>query len=234
MNIAIITICTGKYTLFFDGLYKSCKEHFIKEAYKGFFVFTDGEIQKQDDIIRVEQKKLGWPFDTMMRFHMFNRIEPLLTEYDYIFFMNANMLVVDEITSDILPTKENDYLVGVDHPGFTGRDPKFYTYEKNPISNFFIKDGEGKHYFQGCLNGGRSNEFLSMSKELEYLMNEDLQKRHIPLWHDESALNWYFSKRNPKLLAPSYAYPDVADPPYEKKILQLDKNKFGGHDYLRS
>jgi len=234
MKIAILTICTGKYNLFFDNFYQSCKEKFLSNMHRTFFVFTDGEIQTKENVIRVEQKKLGWPFDTMMRFHMFNRIESLLHEYDYIFFMNVNMFVNLEIHDDILPTLENDFLVGVDHPCFSGKKINSFTYERNPISKFYIPFDTGKYYFQGCLNGGRSKEFLTMSKELENLINGDLINNHIPLWHDESALNWYFYKKNPKVLPSSYAYVESSVEEYEKKIIQLDKNKFGGHTFLRS
>jgi len=233
MRVAILTICTGKYTMFFKGFYESSKEYFLPGIEKNFFVFTDGVIENGSDVIRVEQKKLGWPFDTMMRFSMFNSISDQLKDFDYIFFLNANMVCVEKVGEEILPNKENDYLVGVDHPGFYHRPQDTFTYERNRISNFFIDINQGKNYFQGCLNGGRSKEFLEMSIELEKLIYDDLRKNHIPLWHDESALNWYYSKRNPKVLPPSYAYPEVANPDYDKKIIQLDKSKFGGHDFLR-
>ena len=233
MKIAILTICTGKYTMFFKQLYETCKMNFLEEYEKTFFVFTDGDIENNSDVVRIEQKKLGWPFDTMMRFSMFNRISDRLSEYDYIFFLNANMVVSSKVGSEILPNEENDYLVGVDHPGFHGKPKQNFTYERNKSSNFYIPFEDGKIYFQGCFNGGRNKEFLEMSKELEILIYDDLKKNHIPLWHDESALNWYYSKRNPKPLPPSYAYPEVSEPDYEKKIIQLDKTKYGGHDFLR-
>jgi hypothetical protein len=233
MKIAILTICTGKYTIFFKQLYESCKTNFLQEDEKTFFVFTDGEIESSSDVVRIEQRKLGWPLDTMMRFSMFNRISDKLLEYDYIFFLNANMVVSSKVGSEIIPNEENDYLVGVAHPGFHGEPKERFTYERNKSSNFYIPFEEGKVYFQGCFNGGRSKEFLEMSKQLDVLIYDDLKKNHVPLWHDESALNWYYSKRNPKSLPPSYAYPEVAEPDYEKKIIQLDKTKHGGHDFLR-
>ena len=74
MKIGILTICTGKYTIFFDSLYESLEKHFLKGYEKTYYVFTDGEIREEDNVVRIEQTKLGWPYDTMMRFNMFNGI----------------------------------------------------------------------------------------------------------------------------------------------------------------
>lgn len=235
MKIAIITICTGKYTMFFQKFYESCKSNFLSNHERTFYVFTDGIITESEDIVRIEQKKLGWPFDTMMRFSMFNSMTDELQKNDYIFFFNVNMVFLKQVEeSEVLPDETNDYLVGVHHLAFFNKPRYTFTYENNPISNFYIEPDAGKSYFQGCLNGGRSIEYLKMSRELEKLTYEDLKKNHIPLWHDESALNWYYSKINPKELHPHYSWHEPSGYEEGAKILLLDKNKMGGHQFLRS
>lgn len=232
MQINVIAIFTGKYKLFFQSLYESSEKYFLPQYSKKYYVFSDGDISTHSNVAKIEQEKLGWPYDTMMRFHMFNKLS--LDENAYIFFLNANMLFVNTVDTEVLPQKEHDFLMGVKHPGFYNKNVESYPYEKRQSSSFYIPKGDGKFYFQGCFNGGRVKEFLEMSKELSILIDKDVKNSIIPRWHDESALNWYYKSKNPLALNPEYAYPESWENAFSKKIIQLDKNNYGGHDYLRS
>lgn len=229
--ITIFTICTGKYTAFFKNLYESCEKLFLKNIEKEYIVFTDGDIGFAPNVHKVYQQKLGWPYDTMMRFHMFNQVKP---NGDFVYFFNANMLVVDDIGEEVIPNANNDYLVGVNHPAFMSENATRFPYERRNQSQFYIPNGVGNHYYQGCFNGGSTKNFMEMSKDLASKIDIDLNNGIIPIWHDESALNWYFHKRNPLLVSSSYAYPESYNLPIPKKIIQLDKSKLGGHEFLRS
>jgi hypothetical protein len=234
MNITIFTICTGKYNIFFENFYNSCDKYFLTDHNKRYFVFTDSDIISRENIVKVYQKKIGWPFDTMMRFHMFNRVRTEVLKSDYTFFFNVNLNFVDQINDEVLPNEENDYLVGVSHPGYHQTPIDHLPFERNPVSSFFIPFGQGRNYFQGCFNGGKTELFMEMSEELELKLNSDLQKKHIPIWHDESALNWYLNQRNPLTLPPSYAHPEKCEPQTVIKAIQIDKKDHGGHDFLRN
>ena len=232
MRIDILTICTGKYTMFFDGLYESSEKYFLPGHEKRYIVFTDGEIKQRDNVLRIEQPKLGWPFDTMMRFNMFNSIKEII-DGDYVFFLNANMLFVDIVGEEVIPSEKNDYLMGVIHPGYHDKTNMYFPYERRTHSSVQIPYGQGTIYYQGCFNGGRTEEFLKMSSILATSIESDLSKSIVPIWHDESALNWYYSFRNTLAINPSYAYPESGDMEIDKKIIQLDKSKLGGHNFLR-
>jgi hypothetical protein len=39
--------------------------------------------------------------------------------------------------------------------------------------------------------------------------------------------------RNPKILSPAYGYPEERKLPFQPKIVIRDKNKYGGHAFLR-
>jgi hypothetical protein len=234
MNITIFTICTGKYNIFFESFYNSCEKNFLTSYNKKYFVFTDSEIISRENIVKVNQNKLGWPFDTMMRFHMFNRIEDEIKNSDFTFFFNVNLNFLEEIGNEVLPSIENNYLVGVNHPGYFNTDINFVPFERNKNSQFYIPLGQGSFYFQGCFIGGRTREFMEMSNDLERLINVDLSNNIIPIWHDESAMNWYYSKKSPLAIDPNYAWPEVTHYDGVIKGLQVDKNKFGGHNFLRN
>jgi hypothetical protein len=233
MNIGVLIICTGKYHIFFKDLYESCEKFFLPDHKKTYYVFTDSDVPVADNIKKIEQPFLGFPFDTMMRYKMFSENKSILEKEDYLFFLNANMLCTSLVGEEIIPTEQNDYLMAVQHPGYAGRNIDEYTYERNARSNFYIPYGKGKYYYQGNFNGGRSLEFLEMSQKLSALINNDLSKGITPIWHDESALNWYLLNKNPLMASTQYATPEGWGI-QNVKIMNRDKNKFGGYTYLRT
>ena len=211
MRISVLTIATGKYIQFIDSLIRSAEKYFLPGIEKTYFVFTDSteEIKIEGSrIVKIEQKKLGWPYDTMMRFHMFEMVEKMLSETNYCFFMNANMEVVSEIDISILPAPKNDGIVTVLHPAFFNQNKYTYTYERREESNFCVPVGRENFYYQGCFFGAESRAFLVMTSVLKKLIDDDLSNGIVPLWHDESALNWYLLDKNPFALNPGYAYPE--------------------------
>jgi hypothetical protein len=44
---------------------------------------------------------------------------------------------------------------------------------------------------------------------------------------------WFYLKKNPLLVDCSYAYPENWSIPFERKIIQRDKNSYGGYTHLR-
>jgi hypothetical protein len=234
-RIGILYICTGKYSVFFEQFYNSAENYFMKNHKVTYYIFTDDpNIKEMDNVKIINQPVLGWPYDTMKRFHMFNSKKDILSNEDYLFFFNANMSFVDYVNEEILPTEENDNLMAVNHPGFYNARKEVFTYERRKESQFYIPNTEGKLYYQGCFNGGKSNVFLEMSQKLADMIDIDLNNNIIPIWWDESALNWYYKDKNPLAVPPGYAYPESWTLPFDKKIVQLDKNKFGGYNFLRN
>lgn len=235
MKIAIVYICTGKYDRFFGDFYESSENLFIPGSGKTYFVWTDSELESfnKPNVIKTHQEKLGWPFDTLMRFNMFVTRREELLEFDYVFFFNANMKILKEMSSlDVLPTIEDNWLVSVEHPGYPdSRGPL----ESRIESTAYINPLTNTQYRQGCLFGGASKEFINMIDELDRNVSIDLEKDIIAIWHDESHMNRYFVDNKPKTLKPNYAYPENWQFNGEKICIQIDKSKYpGGHQELRS
>ncbi|WP_423737532.1 family 6 glucosyltransferase [Chitinophaga caseinilytica] len=233
-RIAILYICTGKYTVFWKDFFKSTEQHFLTGCKVEYFVFTDGDIfPVADNVTIVECDHLGWPAVTLLRYAMFCGIEDVLMEYDYLFFMNANLIINQPFSVDILPVSEE--LLGVIHPGFYNKNRSEYTYESNDSSTAYLSADQGAHYYMGGFYGGKSLSFLKMSRQLKSNIEIDLKNGIIAVWHDESHLNKYFwdNKDILKTLDPSYGYPENWILPFKKRILIRDKMKFGGHNYLR-
>ena len=218
-NIGLCIMATGKYITFAASLIKSAETYFCKNHQVTYFVFTDGELLLYEvdpkKIVIMHQSKLGWPYDTLMRFKVYwdnrNKFELM----DYIFACDADMLFVDIVGDEILSD-----LVATQHPLQKGRG----TYETNKLSAACIAKHEGTHYFAGGFYGGIKREFFNL---ITFTMNQveiDLEKKYIALWHDESHLNRYFVDHKPTLiLCPSYCYPQGYDIPYAPKLVALQK-----------
>jgi len=232
-SVAILYICTGAYDVFWKDFYDSVETKFLPSIEKHYFVFTDSKkIENSDHIHLIFQERLPWPYPTLFRFKMFNKLHEDLNEFDFIFFMNANLLVIEMVGEEILPYAQG--LSAVLHPGFYAENnPDKYTYDRNPRSLAYIPFGQGCRYFMGGFNGGRAKDFLKMCDTLNRNVDLDLSKGIIALWHDESHLNRYMLNRDPLILTPAYGYPEGWKLPFSPKIIIRDKNRFGGHDALR-
>lgn len=216
-NIGITVMATGKYIQFVPPLVESAKKHFCTNHNVTFYVFTDQDFPSTDNIVTIYQGRLGWPFDTMMRFHAYALQKDLLSREDYLYACDADMLFVGDVGDEILSD-----LVSTQHPGFVGQRG---SYETRPISKAYISDREGDQYFCGGFYGGNSHEFLKMASICAKNILTDLGNGFIAVWHDESHLNRYFVDHKPtKILTPSYCYPESWKLPYTKRLLALDKN----------
>jgi len=232
-DIAILYICTGNYSIFFKDFYKSAETNFLPNYKKHYFVFTDKKFFfKKPNIEYIFQKKIGWPFDTLSRFHFFSKMIDRLQSFDFTFFFNANALCIKQISNTILPTA-NDFVIAL-HPPFINKQNSEFPYERNPISTAFIDFHEGNHYFQACFFGAKSEKMEKLINDISSNIDTDLRNNYIAIWHDESHLNKYFLDKKINILDCSYIYPEHFENPYENKIIMRDKNKLGGHENFRN
>lgn len=231
-RVGILYICTGLYSIFWEGFYKSFQENFLKDSEKEYFVFTDADaIYAQDNplVHKIYQKSLGWPDNTMKRFHIFLEHEDMYDSCDYLFFLNANVICVNEVTEqELLPLEdESKGIVVVKQPGFYNKPNTEFTYDRNPECAAYIPMGEGVYYVSGGCNGGRREDYLRAVKWMRDNTDKDIAKGIIALWHDESQLNKYVYTHDDYVVRePSFFYPEGWELPFEEKIRVLDKSKY--------
>jgi histo-blood group ABO system transferase len=216
-NVGLLIVATGKYISFVNPLIESARKHFCRNHRVTYFVFTDQEFAPPEDVVRIEQKRLGWPYDTMMRYKVYlNHWEKLL-EQDYLFACDADMQFVGDVGDEILGER-----VATLHPGFVG---KRGSYETRRNSKAYISEREGTYYFAGGFYGAQKDCFLHILKTTVSRIEDDLKRGIIAVWHDESHWNRYCVDFPPStVLTPSYCYPESWNLPYEKKLLALDKD----------
>jgi len=240
LKIAILYICTGKYSIFWQQFYESAEKYFLPSHEKQYFVFSDTlDNPHKENVSLIYQEKMGWPYDTLMRFHLFASIQGRLNNFDFIFFCNANLCFKKTITEEILSENGLPFdLIVVRHPFFYWvKDPKDFPYERRKKSLAYVSKGSGHTYVMGGFNGGKSEEYMEMVATLKNRITTDKKNGIIALWHDESHLNRYIneSKKRIKILDYTYGFPEGHDLPLKNDvyITFLDKEKFGGHDFLR-
>lgn len=238
-SIAILYIATGRYIVFWEHFYQSAEKYLLKDSKKQYFVFTDCENifgEGAANITKIHQKKLGWPYDTLMRFNIFLGAKDQISEYDYTYFFNGNTEIVAPIHCDeFLPEGVHNF-VFVHQPHMFHLPRKKFTYENNPRSTACINHKKGKYYITGALNGGRTKAYLSMCQTLSDQIHQDLANDIIAVWHDESHLNQFIIDRDDvKILPPLFTRGETEHWKHNAKIVFSDKThyRFGGHAYLR-
>lgn len=221
-KIGLCIMATGKYIQFVDPLVESARKYFCPHHQVTFFVYTDQPLHEEPDIVRIEQKRLGWPFDTMMRNSVYYQNRSHLEGQDYLYGIDADMLFVNPIGDEILGER-----VASLHAWYVG---KRGTYETNPASLACVYPGEGVHYFAGGFFGGSKQEFFNLTYETTRRINDDLTRNLVAIWHDESHWNRYCIDFKPTvILGLSYCCPQSWWDG-NSKIIALDKN----HEAFRS
>lgn len=200
MNVLFFTIATDKYYDFFiENLFNSLKKH-VKFHFD-FVCFTDKQDVSLFKTIKISH--LPFPLNTLLRYEIFMDNKDIFKKYDYVFYLDADMVLVGDIEEDIISD-----VVNVSHPGFYQKNRQDFSYEKNEKSTAYMREDEGTEYYQGCFQGGRTDLFLEMCSVLRENIRKDLKNNIIAEWWDESHMNRYrFFNPPTKTLSPDYALP---------------------------
>lgn len=227
-SVGLMFIATGKYDRYVQGVISSADKYFLKDYEVNYYVFTDKDLNinssRKINYIKIEHRT--FPYASMDRFKHFLGAKEQLKTNDYLFYCDVDSLFVDNIGDDILGE-----LVGVQHCGFVGKEG---TYENNSKSTSYISPENRKIYFGGGFSGGSSDRYLELAEKCANDLDIDQVNGIIPVYHDESIINKYFSGNLPEIiLSPEYHYPQSNLSYYKKiwgtnnyrpKILLLDKN----------
>lgn len=216
-NIGLLVVATGRYIEFVAPLIESAEKYFCRNHKVTYFVFTDGQAPQIPNVVPIFQKRLGWPYDTMMRLPMYAQSADYFKDMDYLFACDADMLFVDEVGDEVLGD-----LVGTLHPGYVGTKG---TYETRSISTAYIGPREGTSYYAGGFNGGKRDEYLKLAATITENIKKDLEKGIIAVWHDESHINRYFASNPPTItLTPSYCYWQGQVTQWHQRLVALSKD----------
>jgi hypothetical protein len=216
-TLGIITIATGKYfEEFIPGLKVTVDEHFQFQDYQvHFYCFTDSLV-RVDGVKNIPIKHFSWPFSTLLRYHWIRKNLLELRQYDYLIYMDADMRVVSTPPISIF----KNGLIAVRHPGYLSSPGAF---EIDREDSCYVPPPLRKNYYQGCFWGGQTAKFCGLIENLAQMVDDDLAKGQIPIWHDESYLNKYLCSQDCEALPPTYAWPENEPSSQTPYILHLAK-----------
>ena len=90
-RIAIFSIFTGNYSVFYKQFVKSIAFDFLPECDKHFFICTDRELSDykcvRGKVTEYVIDDMPFPYITLLRYKIFNeQINHAINDYDYVFF----------------------------------------------------------------------------------------------------------------------------------------------------
>jgi len=235
MNIGLLLIATNKYIKFLDPLVESVNKYFLTGHTVTIFCFTNIIDHKVAENVKIiPQEHMPWPLPTLKRFEIFYKNRDNYQNMDYLYYLDADMLINDFIGDEFLPIDKD--LLCVIHPGY--RRDLLQSFERRPQSHAYV---DWNHYVYHCggVQGGKKDAYLKACKILSDNILDDMSRGIIAVWHDESHWNKYLIS-NPdsyKELDCDYCYPE--NPPDNPKswnmpnkriIIALHKN----HEEMRS
>lgn len=240
MKIAIIYICTGKYSIFWEPFFSSCDKFFYPEAEKTYFVFTDDEelikrFQNSPNIHPYFQRRAGWPYDTLLRFNSFCTVQDQLRDFDYCYFWNANAVFLKSVDEKVipLPTPQKEMVLWRHTIGYDYDRPEQFNAEKNPESEAYVVPGSTCRSYGGGFFGGTAEGFIRMSIILRDRVASDLEKGLIATQHDQSHIVKYGTEIScvevPRDIIVSEEYMEGRDP----YVIFTNKQHVGGMHKLR-
>jgi hypothetical protein len=268
-SVGILMISTNDYL----DLWKKAVESLEFHAYKNLsrvivHLFTDREAEveswKYRSLKRIEVKtypipSYGWPDVTLLRYKLFSSQQAKINE-DLLMYLDSDMLVKRDFTSELFKNIRNDRVAVVQHPGFARNkglsflidmliNPRLITpyfrkfklsekgigsWELNPNSKAFLPNEKRKVYVHGAVWFGWNYEFMKMCKILAERTEQDLDNGIVATWHDESHLNWYIANNNVDILNNRFSgyqdYPNLDH--FDSAIVTIPKAKaFTLRDY---
>ena len=231
-SVGFLIVATGKYDVFVDPLINSIERYVLPNNPKHYHIFTDKPsinlTTPNYTLHKIDHRP--FPYPTLHRFHFFSKYSNLLTQ-DYLAYIDADTLISSKIGTEILTSR-----TVTQHCGYVNM---LGTFESDQASACYVSEASAKNYYGGGFYCLTQDEFINMTNWCKDTIDHEESHGRVPVWHDESAINKYFTMIEPtRVLSPSYHYPEDNPRIYESwgesnfpcKILLLNKN----HKEIRS
>ena len=203
MKIAINIIATNKYIEFIPQLIQSIDKYFLVEHEVIINLFTDGELPLIATRLKIFHHKIPaykFPEATLLRYHIMTSID---YDCDYIFYLDADMKIVDYVGDEILGD-----LVAVRHPGYF-MEKGSGSWETRKESIAYVEPSKRIKYFCGGVQGGYMIKYYAAMLSMKQWIDIDLKAGVMPIFHDESIWNKYLTINDHKELDCSYCIPEA-------------------------
>jgi hypothetical protein len=158
-SVGVAVVATGKYSKFLSPFIVSFRAHFLPKSKRVFFVFANSCFTEQQgsDVVFFSQHSLGWPYNSLHRFHMVLAMVEKM-EVEYLFMADVNLEVISDIDDRILSN-----LVEAITPFHFGLPSVSFPFDRHPASPAYIHPSESaRYYFARGIFGGSKDAVRSM------------------------------------------------------------------------
>lgn len=224
-QIVLFVITTRKYKKFFPTLLAGVDKYFLVNHDITIELFTD-EILPYEETGRVKINQTliepyKFPYVSLYRYKFFTS---KTYNCDFMYYTDADMGFVDYIGEEIFGD-----IVAVRHPGFYNGGG---SWEDRPESMCYTEPENRVKYWAGGVSGGSLRSYWRAMNFMKNIIDIDEKNGIMPVWHDESAWNFFLSFVKPTVeLSPSYCMPEQQHlrkewgiDNFRPIILALDKN----------
>jgi histo-blood group ABO system transferase len=213
-KIAVCLVATGRYINFVQNIAQDVTALFCRPHNVQMFLFTDAE-RDFPNVTRYFTPRTGFPGDTLHRYDYMLKAEEKLQGFDFIFYVDVDYRILEYVSLDSLfPDQTKSGILVTTHlfglqSEYNGQN-HVGSPDTNPKSTACIHSDEKMiSYFAGGFQGGTTEAFLDMCREISRKIAVDEQNNVMALWHDESHLNRYCVSHKPlSILSPSFIYPE--------------------------
>lgn len=239
-KVGLMFVCINQpYWQYAEPVVQGVKNLFLPGHDTEIMMWSDiGNYLEQDGVKEFKEKldsyglttfptdSVEWPYPTLMRYHLFLQQEEYLKKFDYLFYLDLDMRVVNIVGDEVL----GNGLTMAQHPMYATQQPLWHPYEPNEKSAAYIKqpgrvlEKDGKKMFEplyaaGGFQGGKTDQFIEAMKAMKKSIDFDMDRSYIARWNDESHWNKYLFDNPPTVvLNPSYVYPDSMIDEYYVKV----------------
>lgn len=223
-TLTVVIIATNKYSQYAVNLIRSLWQ-FHEKSELDIHLFGDNCLRNAEltyegiNFHTVEHQP--WPFSTL------NRFKFILSKKDQ--FKGSTFVYLDADTlvkKNLAIMNNSSDVTFVAHPGYW-RPKKLSllpfkkvtilgSWENRSDQLSFVPPSKRKIYVCGGVWFGPTAKIIEMCETLHAMHLEDLSFNRIPIWHDESYLNWYFVEKQKKFVSPEFAF--VQDYDHLKKL----------------
>jgi hypothetical protein len=260
-QIGIVSIATNKYLEFYFDLINSFKDICEDFGLTTFYLFTDRIddahqyfLEKgYSNIVIIGIPNLGWPDATLMRYKIFYENKETYTT-DILVYLDSDMLILRNPFSHF--QQANQKITFIRHPGyyfefssrfliFLVKNPRrilslvislvkfggIGSWETRRLFAAYVPKQMRQRYFCGGVWFARKAAFLDFCRLLSQRTSQDLKHNRIPIWHDESYLNWYASHQSHNELNSLFCSDEITDSLFIEKpfIRAVVKPTIGFH-----
>jgi hypothetical protein len=195
-KVAICLVATGRYAQFIDPLVHSVRQRFLKPHSLHFFLFTDqkAEFETYPHFSVYEIERRGFPYDSLYRYRFMLLAENELSDYDFMFYMDADYYVTNAVRDLLLtdkPILATRHLHMLHVPSGSTPGLKGTPDISGKSTASFSPTETMTAYVCGGFQGGRVAAFLQACRTMNDMIQTDEAHGIMPLWHDESIFNRY-------------------------------------------